>query len=178
MNHRELSVLMAGLLATSLFTGIVAAEPPRPGTEGNGLTENESATLWSHDADTYISQEEYRERYGENRSAVHQVANGTDVTFKRPPATAATWTRNDFEDLNASGSDTSVYPPHADLENEPFTHFLHPNDQETATERFQTLMSEGEHAPEIEYRVRAIDGELKKATVATAYGYYRGEKVA
>jgi len=56
MDHRELSVLMAALFVTSLVTGIVAAEPPRPGTEDNGLTENESATLWSRDADNYISQ--------------------------------------------------------------------------------------------------------------------------
>jgi len=67
---------------------------------------------------------------------------------------------------------------YADLENEPFTQFLHPDEQEMATDRFQTLMSEGEHAQEIEYRVRTVDGELKRATVATAYGYYRGEKVA
>ncbi|OYR53954.1 hypothetical protein DJ73_06495 [Halorubrum sp. Ea1] len=116
---------MVGLLATSLVTGIVAADPPRPGTEGNGLTENESATLWSRDADNYITQEEYRQRYGENRSAVHQVANGTDITFKRPPAAAATWTRNDFEDLDAGGPDTSVHPQHADLEDGVFIEDAH-----------------------------------------------------
>nr|WP_123539303.1 hypothetical protein [Halosimplex salinum] len=116
---------MIGLLVTSLVTGIVVADPPRPGTEDNGLTENESATLWSRDADTYITQAEYSQRYGENRSAVHQVANGTDVTFKRPPATAATWTRNDFEDLDAGGSDTSVYPPHASLEDGVFIEDAH-----------------------------------------------------
>ena len=44
MEHRELSVLMAALFVTSVVTGIVAADPPRPGTEDNGLTENESAT--------------------------------------------------------------------------------------------------------------------------------------
>jgi len=38
-------------------------------------------------------------------------ANRTDITFKRPPATAATWTRNDFTDLEAGGPDTSVHPP-------------------------------------------------------------------
>lgn len=65
-----------------------------------------------------------------------------------------------------------------DLENEPFTRFLHPDDQEKATERFQKLMSEGDHAQEIEYRVRTVDDEFKRATVATAYGYYRGEEVA
>ena len=125
MEHRELSVLMAALFVASLVTGVVAADPPRPGTEDNGLTENESATLWSRDADTYISQEEYRQRYGENRSAVHQVANGTDITFKRPPATAATWTRNDFEDLEAGDADTSVHPPHADLEDGVFIEDAH-----------------------------------------------------
>ena len=125
MEHRELSVLMAALFVASLVTGVVAADPPRPGTEDNGLTENESATLWSRDADTYISQEEYRQRYGENRSAIHQVANGTDITFKRPPATAATWTRNDFEDLDAGDADTSVHPPHADLEDGVFIEDAH-----------------------------------------------------
>ncbi|GAA0216222.1 hypothetical protein GCM10009000_033710 [Halobacterium noricense] len=107
---------MAVLCVTSVVTGIVTATPPRPGTEDNGLTENESATLWSRDADDYISQEAYQERYGESRTAMQQLANGTDITFKRPPATAATWTRNDFEDLNAGGSDTSIHPPHASLE--------------------------------------------------------------
>ncbi|AKH98671.1 MULTISPECIES: hypothetical protein [Halobacteriaceae] len=125
MNHRELSMLMIGLLVTSLVTGIVAADPPRPGTEDNGLTENESSTLWSRDADTYISQEEYSQRYGDERTAIHQLANGTDITFKRPPATAATWTRNDFEDLEAGGSDTSVYPPHASLEDGVFIEDAH-----------------------------------------------------
>jgi len=125
MDHRELSVLMAALFVTSLVTGIVSADPPRPGTEDNGLTENESATLWSRDADNYISQEEYRQRYGDERTSIHQLANGTDITFKRPPETAATWTRNDFRDLEAGGSDTSVHPPHASLEDGVFIEDAH-----------------------------------------------------
>jgi PAS domain S-box-containing protein len=67
---------------------------------------------------------------------------------------------------------------HEAVEGEAFTRFLHPDDRERARERFQTLMSEGTHAPEIEYRVQTVGGEVKRATVATAYGYYRGEKVA
>ena len=114
--HQGVAVLVAAVFMTSLISGIVTADPPRPGTEANGLTENESATLWSGDADDYITQEDYRQRYGENRSAIHQLANGTDITFKRPPKTAATWTRNDFADLDAGGANTSVHPPHADLE--------------------------------------------------------------
>ncbi|WP_049917030.1 hypothetical protein [Halogeometricum pallidum] len=105
--------------------GLVTATPPRPGTEDNGLSENESATLWSRDTDNYTSQEEYRQRYGDERTAIHQIANGSDITFKRPPATAATWTRNDFEDLEAGGSDTSIHPPHASLEDGVFIQDAH-----------------------------------------------------
>jgi len=125
MEGRGLSVLMAILFVTSGLTAVGTASPPRPGTEGNGLSENESATLWSHDTDSYISQKEYRQHYGADRTAVHQLANGTDITFKRPPATAATWTRNDFEDLEAEGSDTSVHPIHASLEDGVFIEDAH-----------------------------------------------------
>lgn len=108
-------VVVAALVVAGGITSVGAADPPRPGTEANGLTENESATLWSRDTDDYINQTAYRERYGENRTVVQQVANGTDVTFTRPPATAATWTRNDFRDLDGGGPNTSVHPPHANL---------------------------------------------------------------
>lgn len=104
------------LVVASIVTAIAAAGPPRPGTEGNGLTETEAATLWSRDADTYISQDAYRQRYGEQRTAFQQIANGTDITFKRPPATAATWTRHDFQDLPVTDANTSIHPPHATLE--------------------------------------------------------------
>ena len=125
MNQRDLSVLMVALFVTSLAVGPVTASPPRPGTEDNGLSENESATLWSRDTDNYTSQEEYRQRYGDERTAIHQLANGSDITFKQPPTTAATWTRNDFEDLEAGDSDTSVYPPHASPEDGVFIEDAH-----------------------------------------------------
>lgn len=125
MNHRNLAVLVSILFVTVLVTGSVRAAPPRPGTEGNGLSENESATLWSRDADVYLSQTEYRQRYDENRTVIHQVANGTDLTFTRPPATAATWTRQDFKDLDAGGSATSIHPPSASLEDGVFIKDAH-----------------------------------------------------
>jgi len=112
----HLSVLLGILLVGCVATGVVTASPPQPGTAENGLSANETATLWSGDSDNYISQEEYYQRYGHERSTAAQVANGTDITFKRPPATAETWTRNDFEDLEAGGSDLSVHPPHASLD--------------------------------------------------------------
>ena len=109
------------LLAVVLVSSIVppsGARPPRPGTDENGLNESEAATLWSHDDDSqYISNEAYREAYGENRTAVHQLANGTDLTFTQPPATAARWTRADHEEFSAGQATTSVYPPHATLTN-------------------------------------------------------------
>jgi PAS domain S-box-containing protein len=88
----------------------------------------------------------------------------------------------DGDGRSVYGNDAAVQflnaDSYADLENEPFSRFLHPDDRDQASERFQTLMSEGQHAPETEYRVRTLDGEYKTATVATAYGYYRGEQVA
>ena len=125
MEHRVSSVLVAALLVSSSIIGLATAQPPRPGTETNGLTENESATLWSRDSDRYVSQQDYQQQYGDDRTALHQLANGTDITFTRPPATAATWTRNDFADLDAGGPDTSTYPPHASLEDGTFIDDAH-----------------------------------------------------
>jgi hypothetical protein len=125
MNHRNLAVIVSVLFVTALVIGSVRATPPPPGTEGNGLSENDSATLWSRDADSYLGQAQYRQRYDENRTAMHQVANGTDITFTRPPATAATWTRNDFKDLDAGGSATSVHPPSASLDDGVFIKDAH-----------------------------------------------------
>ncbi|ELZ88286.1 hypothetical protein [Haloferax sulfurifontis] len=125
MDHRVPSVLVAALLVLSSIIGLATAQPPRPGTETNGLTENESATLWSRDSDRYVSQQDYQQQYGDERTALHQLANGTDITFTRPPGTAATWTRNDFADLDAGGPDTSTYPPHASLEDGTFIDDAH-----------------------------------------------------
>lgn len=105
---------MLALLVTS-FATTTAAGPPRPGEELNGLTPNETATLWSRDSDAYITQAEYEQRYGDSRSSMAQVANGTDITFKQPPRTAATWTRHDFQDLAPGNESTSVHPPDANL---------------------------------------------------------------
>ncbi|MFB6156783.1 MAG: response regulator [Haloferacaceae archaeon] len=67
---------------------------------------------------------------------------------------------------------------HDDLLGLRFTDFLHPDDREPASERFARLMEEGTPLPETEFRVRTVDGEFKSATVATAPGHYRGQRVA
>ncbi|KAA9396999.1 response regulator [Haloarcula sp. CBA1130] len=56
--------------------------------------------------------------------------------------------------------------------------FLHPDERDTARERFQQLIRDDVSVPEKEYRVITVTDEVKEATIATAPGYYRGEKVA
>jgi PAS domain S-box-containing protein len=66
----------------------------------------------------------------------------------------------------------------AEMEERPFTEFLHPEERKGSTERFRKLMREGVSMPERQYRVLTVDGTEKVATVATAPGTYRGESVA
>jgi PAS domain S-box-containing protein len=60
----------------------------------------------------------------------------------------------------------------------PMPGYLHPDDRGRALDRFERLVSQGEPAPETEFRIRTVDGETKQAVIATAPGYYRGERVA
>jgi PAS domain S-box-containing protein len=67
---------------------------------------------------------------------------------------------------------------HAELQEKQFVDFLHPDDRDVARDRFKQLMQEDQSMPEIKFRIKTVDGEIKSATVATAHGYYRGEEVA
>jgi len=64
--QRYLSVLLGIFCVASLATGVVTANPAQPGTAENGLSENETAMLWSGDSDNYITQEEYYQQYGKS----------------------------------------------------------------------------------------------------------------
>jgi PAS domain S-box-containing protein len=66
---------------------------------------------------------------------------------------------------------------HAEIGGKSMVDFLHPDDRDVARERFERLMAEDQSLPELEFRIKAIDGEIKHATVATAHGYYHGEEV-
>lgn len=121
MQRPKITLALVTVLVATVASSLTAADPPRPGTDGNGLDENESATLWSRDDDSrYISNAAYREAYGENRTTIHQIANGTDLTFTRPPTTARIWTRNDYADFTPGNRSTSVYPVDAQLTNSTF----------------------------------------------------------
>lgn len=111
---RSPALLVLLALVAGLVVGPTAAAPPRPGTDDNGLTRNESATLWSRDDESgYITNADYRTAYGENRTTIQEIANGTDLTFTRPPATAAIWTSNDHADFDGTNASASLYPPGA-----------------------------------------------------------------
>jgi len=66
----------------------------------------------------------------------------------------------------------------AEIPGKKASEFLHPDELDTARERFQRLMREDISVPEEEYRVVTVEDRVKTATIATAPGYYRGEKVA
>lgn len=170
---RDLAMLLGALLVVGTLAGSVSADPPRPGTEDNGLDENESATLWTHDADNYMNESEYRDRYGENRTLMHQLANGTDITFKQPPATAATWTQNDFDDLEHGNEETSIHPSHAELEDGTFiadahaTVFaIHPSTRGhlESGETPLYIAPDGDLRGFVDYRVRVPNGSTEGNT--------------
>lgn len=66
----------------------------------------------------------------------------------------------------------------AELKNKTFLELLHPDARSQSRKRFQKLMNENVSVPETEYRIQTVDGQTKKATVATAPGMYQGEPVA
>ena len=83
------------------------------------LDENETATLWATEPNPCLSATEYADEHGTDPTAVQQLATCTDITFREPPATAATWTANDFQAYTPGGGDASVYPAHANRTDSP-----------------------------------------------------------
>jgi len=112
---RELSVLMAGLLVTSLATGIVAADPPRPGTEGTG-SPRMSRRRCGRDATATSARRVPPALRREPSLSIRSPTGRTVLRSNWPPATRGDVTRNDFEDLDAGGPDTSVHPRTRTLE--------------------------------------------------------------
>ena len=120
-----LGVALALVLVATLST-VASGDPPRPGTTNSSLSESEAATLWSRQpAAGYVSNDEYRAAYGENRTAIHQVANGTDLTFTEPPSTAKRWTRYAHGEFEPGGPNVSRYPPTANTTNGTYVRDAH-----------------------------------------------------
>lgn len=105
--------LTVSCITIANLAGAVASPPP---DEPRPLTDNETATLWSGDADSCLNTTERTSRSNE-RVLIEQLSNCTDITFNEPPRTAAAWTTHDFKELEGGSSDTSVHPPYAELTN-------------------------------------------------------------
>ncbi|WP_200840311.1 hypothetical protein [Natrialba sp. INN-245] len=113
---------IAVILGVLFIIGGVATTPgaagdsqiPQSDTLEDELEENEDATLWSKEENNCLSDDEYYEEHGENRSALHGLGDCTDITFAEPPRAAQNWTNSDFKSIQPGDSDTSVYPEHAE----------------------------------------------------------------
>jgi hypothetical protein len=124
MYQQTFSLVVVSLLASGAVTGVVTASADNPEATDD-LDQNESTTLWSRDADTGPDQSGERFRTRNPNSTLQELSERSDFSFKRPPATAATWTRNDFESLEGGESKTSVYPPGTSLEDHRFVKDAH-----------------------------------------------------
>ncbi|MXR40789.1 hypothetical protein GRX01_05465 [Halobaculum sp. WSA2] len=112
----SLSVAALIVMLVGSLVAVAAGRPPSPQEETHGLTEAEAASLWSRDNDSgYVTNAAFERRSNDSRSAGEQLANASDITFRRPPDTAARWTRADHRDATPGDVNVSVYPPHATL---------------------------------------------------------------
>jgi len=105
--------LLVGFVLMGSLVAVASGQPARLPSETNGLTPGEAASLWSRDADS--GSVTVNSSAGD--SALTQLAEATDITFRRPPDTAARWTRRDHDDLPQTDSNRAVYPPHAERSN-------------------------------------------------------------
>ena len=169
MRQALLGLMCAFITLAGGFLSVAAADhPPQPGEDGSGLSENETAALWSKTPNECLTEAEYEDRFGGERSSMHALANCTDITFKEPPETAETWTAYDFQSLAAGGSDRSVYPEHADREDSTFIKDAHatvfavqPSTivHQDANETTLYLAPDGELRGFVDYRVSVPDDE-------------------
>ena len=80
--------------------------------------------------------------------------------------------------VNDAALDFLEAPDAAALNDVTMPELLIEDDREKSLARFRTLFEEGDSAPETEFRIRALDGTVKRAVVATAPGIYRDQPVA
>jgi PAS domain S-box-containing protein len=79
---------------------------------------------------------------------------------------------------NDRAADLMGYDDVAAMEGMRMAEFVHPEDRDRASERFATLIEDGEPVPETEMRLQADDGEVRHVRIASAPGVYEGEPVA
>ncbi|SEO17131.1 hypothetical protein SAMN05216388_100910 [Halorientalis persicus] len=118
MNERALRDASRLLLFVSCISLIVVGpvvghpDPDDHEEEGNGLTDNETARLWSLDSDQFVSESTLNNISdgGSNRTLEQALWNGTDYIHQLPPRTPITWNRHDHHDFPANLT-TSYWHP-------------------------------------------------------------------
>jgi hypothetical protein len=117
------SLPLTGVAVKSAGAGapVVATDATTQRTEPptDGLTRNETATLFSGDVDQ-LSVENTT-----NETAVESLSRLTDFAFATPPGTARRWSAGAFERIRPGGPDESVAPAGAALSNDRFLNDAH-----------------------------------------------------
>lgn len=107
---------LVGLLLLAGFHGVGASHQPAGGT--HGIPPNETAKLWSLDADQYVNESQYQNQTGETRTAMEALLNGTDYVWTAPPDLPSKWNRRDWAAYSQNFSTTrtrSMHPQDAQL---------------------------------------------------------------
>lgn len=124
-NHANLSVTTPRQFVFCILVGVAllasghivtADQPPAGGT--HGIPPNETAKLWSLDNDQYITDSQYRNQTGENRTTMEALLNGTDYVWTTPPTLPARWNRRDWAAYSRNFStnrNQSIHPEDAHL---------------------------------------------------------------
>ncbi|MFB6186520.1 MAG: hypothetical protein ABEI86_06605, partial [Halobacteriaceae archaeon] len=116
-----LLLLLVVLAAVAVPTATAQSQnssdtPPPPITKDeHGFSKSESARLWSWDNDSMVNASDWKQMFGENRSAWVALANATDIPFDHPPKAVETWNTRDLEDFPSTNKDKSIHPPTASL---------------------------------------------------------------
>lgn len=118
---RPLATLAAVCTLAALATPAGAHPPNEP---DHGVNETVACTLWADDVDE-ANASAYEEQIDENTTDVCALAAVTDVPLDAPPEAVERWNRGDLGHFPETGSDTSVYPEHADRRDSVFIEDAH-----------------------------------------------------
>lgn len=80
-----------------------------------GIPTEDFYVIWSGQLDRYVNATSYADVVDGELPPIAQLATETDLPMKQPPAAVERWNRNDLERFPETDRNTSVHPPHAEL---------------------------------------------------------------
>lgn len=92
-------LLLVGVCLFAAPSVAVPSEPTPPDKPEHGLNNSTFFPLWSNDDDVNITA---------NQAGYAALANGTDVSYYRPPAAVETWNHRDIKEFPVSSTNTSA----------------------------------------------------------------------